>query len=88
MTGQHASRVCSADLSAHHAGMTRPQLHRTEPLALRTPEAAQLLRISERLLAELTRKGKIPSLTINRARLYRVEALNEWLKAREQGGEQ
>jgi excisionase family DNA binding protein len=68
--------------------MTRTQLHRTQPLALRPRHAAQALGISERLLVELTRKGEIPSLTINRARLYRVEALNEWLKAREQGDEQ
>ncbi len=57
-----------------------------EPLALRTRQAAHTLGISERLLVELTRKGEIPSLTINRARLYRAEALAEWLKAREQGG--
>lgn len=67
--------------------MTSTQTHRPEPLALRPREAAQALGISERLLVELTRKGEIPSLTINRARLYRAEALAQWLKAREQGGE-
>ena len=61
--------------------------HRPEPLALRPREAAQALGISERLLMELTRKGEIPSLTVNRARLYRAEALAQWLKARERGGE-
>jgi excisionase family DNA binding protein len=70
---------------ADHARMTTPT-HRSEPLALRPRQAAHTLGISERLLVELTRKGEIPSLTINRARVYRVEALNEWLKAREQGG--
>lgn len=69
------------------ACMNSPQTHRPEPLALRPRQAAQALGISERLLVELTRKGEIPSLTVNRARLYRSEALAQWLKSREQGGE-
>jgi excisionase family DNA binding protein len=51
-----------------------------EALALRAGEAARLLRISTRFLAQLTREGKIPHKRVGRAILYPVEELREWLR--------
>jgi len=62
---------------------------RTIPvLALRPPEAAQALGISERLLWDMTRRGEVPHTRMGRAVLYPVGALNQWLADRaEAGGE-
>jgi len=51
-----------------------------DALALRAGEAARLLRISTRFLAQLTREGKIPHKRVGRAVLYPVEELREWLR--------
>jgi excisionase family DNA binding protein len=51
-----------------------------DALALRAGEAARLLRISTRFLAQLTREGKIPHKRVGRAILYPVEELREWLR--------
>jgi excisionase family DNA binding protein len=53
-------------------------------LALRPREAAKALGISERLLFELTRAGKIPCIRPNGGKraavLYPVAELQDWLK--------
>ena len=59
------------------------------PLALRPREAAKRLRISERLLWQLTHDGHIPCVRIGtgkrRSVLYPVSLLEQWL--REQAAE-
>lgn len=65
----------------------RQEEDKIDPLALRPREAAATLGISASTLDRLTRAGKIPHVKINRLVLYRVEALKEWLKAREQAGD-
>lgn len=49
-------------------------------LALRPREAARALGVGERLLFDLTKRGEIPHLRLgNRAIVYPVDALREWL---------
>ena len=49
-------------------------------LALRPKQAAKALGIGERLLWSLTNEGKIPHVRIgNRAIVYPVDQLREWL---------
>ena len=54
----------------------------TQPLALRTKEAAAALGISERTLQELTAAGEVPVVKIGRANLYPVKELTAWLSSR------
>ena len=51
-------------------------------LALRPRDAAKALGISERTLWTLTRRGQVPSVKLNRATLYPVESLKQWLRAK------
>jgi excisionase family DNA binding protein len=59
------------------------------PLALRPREAAKRLRISPRLLWQLTKDGHIPCVRVGtkkrKAVLYPVPVLEQWL--REQAGQ-
>lgn len=48
-------------------------------LALRAPQAAKALGISQRLLATLTGEGRVPFVRINRAVVYPVADLRHWL---------
>lgn len=48
-------------------------------LALRPREAAKALGISERLLWQLTRDGRVPHVRLGKAILYPVDALKAWL---------
>ena len=57
------------------------------PLALRPRDAAAAIGISLSTLERLTRDGQIPHVKINRLVLYRVDALRQWLKDREETGE-
>jgi len=60
---------------------------RTIPvLALRPPEAARALGISERLLWDMTKRGEIPHLRLGRAVVYPVAALDRWLAERAEAG--
>ena len=52
----------------------------TPCLAMRLPEAAKALGISERLLWEHTDQGTIPHVRLGRAVLYPVDSLRDWLK--------
>ena len=49
------------------------------PLAVRAPEAARLLGISERALWTLTRSGEVPHVKVGRATIYAVDHLRTWL---------
>jgi len=55
-------------------------------LALRPPEAAQALGISERLLWDMTKRGEVPHLRMGRAVVYPVAALDRWLAERAEAG--
>jgi excisionase family DNA binding protein len=52
----------------------------TPCLAMRLKEAAKALGISERLLWELTQRGVIPCVRLNKAVLYSTDALRDWLR--------
>lgn len=49
------------------------------PLALRAPEAARALGLSERQLWTLTNSGEIPSVRLGKCIVYPVDLLREWL---------
>lgn len=51
------------------------------PLLLTRREAAQALRISERKLWELTQRGDIPHVRVDRSVRYPVHELREWVKS-------
>lgn len=57
-------------------------LQKSDRLAVRRRDAMRLLGIGERLLAELTANGVLPSLKIGNARLYRVVDLERFLADR------
>ena len=48
-------------------------------LAVRATAAAQMLGISERLLATQTKNGDIPHVRVGRAVVYPVDGLRDWL---------
>jgi excisionase family DNA binding protein len=48
-------------------------------LALRAPEAAKALSISQRKLWEMTNAGQIPHAKLGRATVYPVATLEKWL---------
>ena len=54
-------------------------------LALRPKDAARALGIGERLLWEMTNRGEIPHLRLNRAVLYPVAELERWLAQQARG---
>jgi excisionase family DNA binding protein len=56
------------------------------PLAVRLPEAARLLSISERFAANLIASGKIRSLRVGKVRLIPVTAIDEFLNGENGGG--
>ena len=62
------------------------QAKQLAPLSVGSRDAARLLSISERHLANLTASGAIPSLMIGGRRVYRVATLDKWLQAQEQAG--
>lgn len=63
-----------------------PATSALEPLALRAPDAARTLGISERALWSLTRTGSIPHVRLGRSVTYPVAQLREWLRRRATGG--
>ncbi len=48
-------------------------------LALRAPEAAKALGISERSLWSLTHRGNVPHFRIGTSIVYPIDALRRWL---------
>ena len=48
-------------------------------LSVRVREAAEMLGISERLLARLTKNGDVPIVRLGTAVVYPVAGLKEWL---------
>lgn len=54
-----------------------------EPLAVRARDAAKILGVSERTLAKFVAAGEIPSAKIGKSRLFRVAALEQWLRDQE-----
>ena len=67
-----------------------PSIDGPEPLALRPREAADALRISPRLLWQLTSDGVIPCVRVGGGKrksvLYRVSTLERWLENEESKG--
>ncbi len=64
-------------------------LKRLEPIVrilLTVDEAAAALGISEKSLRERSLSGEIPSFTIGDRRLYSVDALREWARAKAMEG--
>lgn len=56
--------------------------HRLQPIALRAREAAEVLGISERLLARLTKDSGVPVVRLGRVVVYPRAGLEEWLAAK------
>lgn len=59
---------------------------RPPTLAVRATAAAQMLGISERLLASKTKHGDIPHVRVGRAVVYPVDGLREWLASNSHAG--
>ena len=69
--------------------MVRPCLYHdssTPAIALRPRQAAVSLGISLSTLERLTKSGEVPVVRKGRIRLYSIEALKDWLRAK--GGSQ
>jgi len=85
-TGMRAARCGSRPVGPNPVA---DQPEQAPPLALRPREAAKRLRISERLLWQLTHDGHIPCVRVGTGKrksvLYPVALLEEWL--REQAGQ-
>ena len=63
--------------------MTDP-LYRQEPVTLpavgvRYPEASKILGISQRVLANMVKRGEIPCVRVGRSVVFPVELLKKWL---------
>lgn len=52
------------------------------PLVLKAPEAAKLLKVSERTLWTWTNSGVVPHLKERHVILYPIDALRDWLRRR------
>lgn len=67
--------------------MSSRDFYRTPPprevpfLALRPRQAAEALGISEATLTRLTRDRRVPVIKLDRATLYPLRELSEWLSA-------
>lgn len=55
-------------------------------LALRPRQAAEALGISEALLKRLTKDRRVPIIRLDRAVLYPLRELSEWLSGQVDGG--
>ena len=67
-------------MSAHNPHNAPPELT-LAPIALGVRDAALILGIGERLLADLAAAGEVPSFRVRRRRLFRVADLNTWAEA-------
>jgi excisionase family DNA binding protein len=61
--------------------VVKPQM--VAPIALGLRDAARLIGVSDRWLWERAERGEVPSAVIGGRRLFRVSALEEWLKSKE-----
>lgn len=64
--------------------ITRPQ--QIAPLSIGMRDAARLIGLSERRLAQLVRAGEIPHVRIDRRIVFRLASIDAWLAAREIAG--
>jgi excisionase family DNA binding protein len=74
-------RERASGLPAESPAASQAVPSRIERLALRPNEAAEALGIGKRKLWELTNRGVIPHVRLDKAILYPVESLNRWLSA-------
>jgi hypothetical protein len=58
----------------------------TPVLALRPKQAAKALSLGVRKLWELTNRGEIPHIKLDKVILYPVDALRDWLAQQTKGG--
>ncbi|QKK09294.1 MAG: helix-turn-helix domain-containing protein [Planctomycetota bacterium] len=58
----------------------------TTPMLIGRDEACRVLGIGRRKLWELTNRGVIPHVRIDRAIRYSPDSLRRWIAAQEQGG--
>lgn len=56
-----------------------PEPANAAPMLIGAPEAARMLGVGRRLLAELTSDGSITSVKIGGRRLYPIAGLKEWV---------
>ena len=56
------------------------------PLLWHSRDAARVLSIGERLLWSLTQRGEVPCIRFGRAVRYSLAALQELVRARQEGG--
>ena len=59
-------------------------MEKLEKLTVRTREAAQMLSVSERHLADLIRRGEIPRVKSGSANLIMVDDIRAWLEKRKE----
>lgn len=55
-----------------------------EKIAVRTKEAAQMLSVSERHLADLIKRGEFPRIKSGTANLIMVDDIRAWLERRKE----
>ena len=71
-------------IGVEHMNPVKPKAE-TPCLSMRPREAALALGISERLLAEWTRRGLVPHIKIGGVILYPVTTLRQWLQQQARG---
>lgn len=67
------------------SGMMQTKAVEVQRLALRPREAAKALGIGTRKLWELTNRGLVPHVRLDKSILYPVEAINRWLTEQSAG---
>ncbi len=78
----------ASDKSSSGSGRAAPAVDSPPRLLLKPPDAAKSLEISVRKLAELTKRGLIPAVRIDRSVRYSVADLADFVaKARAVGAE-
>jgi excisionase family DNA binding protein len=53
---------------------------------LTAAQVAKLLGVPKSWVYEQSRRGRIPTVTLGRYRRYRLEAIDEWIRKREESG--
>ena len=59
-------------------------MEKLEKLTVRTREAAQMLSVSERHLADLIKRGEFPRIKSGSANLIMVDDIRAWLEKRKE----
>lgn len=70
-------------MSPSRVEVVRPQS--IQPLSVGMRDAARVIGISERRLAQLVAAGEVPHVRIDRRIVFRVATIDAWLAARERG---